>query len=365
MAETEEEEDLLLEQHRAFVPGDDREAAEATPYWADAVALLEKHKRARAAGEQLAERADHERALGRFGEALVDLEHFVKRGKMETAGGRRRPPPVWCGTVLDRPGALCAAIAAARAQVEKTSEEVAAAKAAAQAEQAAQAARLADAEGALVGVLERRQRERERFAAWDASVESGILKVRELREEPTVDAARVAKEYLRLTQVLEHDAPVKYEERAALDAEVAAAAKETAAHAAAAAAPGRVGVLNDRKRAESTQLREMQDAVHATVHAYLGHLEEVPLSTVTIEIHCSRATSLLKLRRYHDALEAADTALKLAPTARARLCFSSSATASAQYGVASAASRSSPGTNARCGSSSRSSSSSVSAISAS
>ena len=28
MAETEEEEDLLLEQHRAFVPGDDREAAE-------------------------------------------------------------------------------------------------------------------------------------------------------------------------------------------------------------------------------------------------------------------------------------------------------------------------------------------------
>ena len=40
MAETEEEEDLLLEQHRAFVPGDDREAAEATPYWADAVALL-------------------------------------------------------------------------------------------------------------------------------------------------------------------------------------------------------------------------------------------------------------------------------------------------------------------------------------
>ena len=87
MAETEEEEDLLLEQHRAFVPGDDREAAEATPYWADAVALLEKHKRARAAGEQLAERADHERALGRFGEALVDLEHFVKRGKMETAGG--------------------------------------------------------------------------------------------------------------------------------------------------------------------------------------------------------------------------------------------------------------------------------------
>ena len=30
MAETEEEEDLLLEQHRAFVPGDDREAAEAT-----------------------------------------------------------------------------------------------------------------------------------------------------------------------------------------------------------------------------------------------------------------------------------------------------------------------------------------------
>ena len=104
MAETEEEEDLLLEPHRAFVPGDDREAAEATPYWADAVALLEKHKRARAAGEQLAERADHERALGRFGEALVDLEHFVKRGKMETAGGRRRPPPVWCGTVLDRPG---------------------------------------------------------------------------------------------------------------------------------------------------------------------------------------------------------------------------------------------------------------------
>ena len=78
MAETEEEEDLLLEQHRAFVPGDDREAAEATPYWADAVALLEKHKRARAAGEQLAERADHERALGRFGEALIDLEHFVK-----------------------------------------------------------------------------------------------------------------------------------------------------------------------------------------------------------------------------------------------------------------------------------------------
>ena len=318
MAETEEEEDLLLEQHRAFVPGDDREAAEATPYWWTRSRVREARSGA-PAGEQLAERADHERALGRFGEALVDLEHFVKRGKMETAGGRRRPPPVWCGTVLDRPGALCAAIAAARAQVEKTSEEVAAAKAAAQAEQAEQAARLADAEGALVGVLERRQRERERFAAWDASVESGILKVRELREEPTVDAARVAKEYLRLTQVLEHDAPVKYEERAALDAEVAAAAKETAAHAAAAAAPGRVGVLNDRKRAESTQLREMQDAVYATVHAYLGHLEAVPLSTVTIEIHCSRATSLLKLRRYHDALEAADTALKLAPTARASL----------------------------------------------
>ena len=54
MAETEEEEDLLLEQHRAFVPGDDREAAEATPYWADAVALLEKHKRARAPRQQLA-----------------------------------------------------------------------------------------------------------------------------------------------------------------------------------------------------------------------------------------------------------------------------------------------------------------------
>ena len=53
MAGTEEEEDLLLDQHRAFVPGDDREAAEATPYWADAVALLEKHKRARAVGASL------------------------------------------------------------------------------------------------------------------------------------------------------------------------------------------------------------------------------------------------------------------------------------------------------------------------
>ena len=175
---------LLLE-HRAFVPGDDREAAEATPT-RRTPSRCPRKRGGRAAGGA----ADHG-ALGRFGEALVDLEHFVKRGKMETAGGGGGAA-VWCGTVR-LAGALCAAIAAARAQVEKTSEEVAAAKAAAQAEQAAQAARLADAEGALVGVLERRQRERERFAAWDASVESGIP-VRELREEPTVDAARVAKD---------------------------------------------------------------------------------------------------------------------------------------------------------------------------